>query len=67
MNFPWKYQNHSPLTPRIEFTSSLGYFTDLYEFDATLQCSEEENHFLFNQSWRTQNCNQLKKVVYRID
>ncbi len=40
MSFP-ELGETLPLTPRIEFTSTLGYFVNLYEFDAVLTSSEQ--------------------------
>ena len=44
MSFP-EMPEILPLTPRIEFDSELGYFTNLYEFDALLTQGEKENAF----------------------
>ena len=66
MNFP-EIPEPLPLTPRIEFTNSLGYFTNLYEFDATLQCSEEEYHFCLTSLGELKNCNQQEGgISYRL-
>lgn len=34
-----------PLTPRIEYTDTAGYFTNLYEFDAHFETTSHRNHF----------------------
>ncbi len=44
MSFP-EMPDVKPLTPRIEFTDSSGYFTNLYEFDAVLTSSEKDGVF----------------------
>lgn len=39
-----------PLTPRIEFINDWGYFTNLYEFDATMTANEEDGAYIVT-SW----------------
>jgi hypothetical protein len=45
MNYP-EAPNALPLTPRIEFTDSNAYYTNLYEFDARLVSSETKDSFV---------------------
>ena len=39
-----------PLTPRIELINARGYFTNLYEFDATMTANEEDGAYIVT-SW----------------
>lgn len=43
MSFP-EIPTPLPLTPRIEFSSDLGYFTNLYEFDAIMTNNKKMEH-----------------------
>jgi hypothetical protein len=48
-----------PLTPRIEYTDTAGYFTNLYEFDAHFETSSRNNHFYANASGELKDKNWL--------
>ena len=56
-----------PLTPRIEFTSDLGYFTNLYEFDALLTYKEKTGSFLVSSIGELKNSKQQEGgISYRL-
>lgn len=56
-----------PLTPRIEFTSDLGYFTNLYEFDALLTYKEKAGSFLVSSIGELKNSKQQEGgISYRL-
>jgi hypothetical protein len=57
------------LTPRIEYTDSLGYFTNLFEFDSRLFIDSTVNHhFVAQVSGELKDKNQLAGGVgYKID
>lgn len=49
-----------PLTPRIEYTDSAGYFTNLYEFDSRLLLNEEiKNQYTVNVTGELKDKNGL--------
>jgi len=49
-----------PLTPRIEYTDSAGYFTNLYEFDSRLLINKEiKNHYTVNVAGELKDKNGL--------
>ncbi len=58
-----------PLTPRIEYTDSMGYFTNLFEFDGRLSATEKGNRrYAVTVSGELKDKNQLGGgVSYRLD
>ncbi|KAA2239242.1 hypothetical protein F0L74_23840 [Chitinophaga agrisoli] len=58
-----------PLTPRIEYTDSTGYFTNLFEFDGRLSATEKDNRqYVVTVSGELKDKNQLGGGVgYRLD
>jgi hypothetical protein len=48
------------LTPRIEVTNEKGWFTNLYDLEAKVQCSESDNEIHFEVETRIQNENREK-------
>jgi hypothetical protein len=48
-----------PLTPRIEYTDTAGYFTNLYEFDAHFETSARKQHFYADASGELKDKNWL--------
>lgn len=56
-----------PLTPRIEFGSELGQFTNLYEFDAQLTSHEKEGTFYVTSTGELKNSKQQEGgISYRL-
>lgn len=63
MHFP-NADNIKCLTPRIEFTDTLGYFTNLFEFDSRMiSKSLDENSYLINALGELKDMNQLNGGV----
>lgn len=56
-----------PLTPRIEFDSSLGSFTNLYEYDALMTYSDQMGEFYISTLGELKNCKQQEGgMAYRL-
>jgi hypothetical protein len=70
MHFP-EAPGIQSLTPRIEFTDSIGYFTNLFEFDSRLEAHEQKGktgHFSVTAFGELKDKNWLLGgVAYRID
>ncbi|ANE51487.1 hypothetical protein [Flavisolibacter tropicus] len=68
MSFP-EAPGTMSLTPRIEYTDSLGYFTNLFEFDSRLTIdSTQQGHYGVHASGELKDKNQLAGGVgYTID
>ncbi len=66
MSFP-EMPETRPLTPRIEFDSELGSFTNLYEFDAVLTNSEKDGTFYITSTGELKNSKQQEGgISYRL-
>lgn len=66
MSFP-EMPEPLPLTPRIEFRSDLGYFTNLYEFDALLTHKEDKENFFVSSIGELKNSKQQEGgISYRL-
>ena len=66
MSFP-EMQEVRPLTPRIEFESELGNFTNLYEFDALLTQNEKNGTFMVTSIGELKNSKQQEGgISYRL-
>lgn len=56
-----------PLTPRIEFNSDLGYFTNLYEFDAIMTNKEDKGDYIVSTLGELKNSKQQEGgIAYRL-
>lgn len=66
MSFP-EMEDVLPLTPRIEFINDLGYFTNLYEFDALLTYKEYKGSFFVSSIGELKNSKQQEGgISYRL-
>lgn len=54
MSFP-EMEETLPLTPRIEFRNDKGYFTNLYEFDASMSCQQKVNQYIITSIGELKN------------
>lgn len=61
-NYP-KAENTLTLTPRIEFTDSNAYYTNLYEFDSRIYVSENDNEFIVTASGELKDRNRWEGGV----
>lgn len=67
MSFP-EIPDPLPLTPRIEFCSDLGYFTNLYEFDTIMTNSGREGAYVVSSFGELKNSKQQEGgIAYRLD
>lgn len=65
MSFP-EIPTPLPLTPRVEFSSHLGYFTNLYEFDAILTNNEKDGAYIISSFGELKNSKQQEGgIAYR--
>lgn len=66
MSFP-EIPTPLPLTPRIEFNSDLGYFTNLYEFDAIMTTNENNGAYVVTSLGELKNSKQMEGgIAYRL-
>lgn len=66
MSFP-EMPETKPLTPRIEFRNNMGYFTNLYEFDALLTHGEKDGNFFISSIGELKNSKQQEGgISYRL-
>lgn len=66
MSFP-EIPDPLPLTPRIEFSSDLGYFTNLYEFDANITNHENDGEYVVSSLGELKNSKQQEGgIAYRL-
>lgn len=61
-NYP-KAENTLTLTPRIEFTDSNAYYTNLYEFDSRIYVSENNSEFIVTASGELKDRNRWEGGV----
>ena len=67
MSFP-EIPTPLPLTPRIEFSSDLGYFTNLYEFDAIMTNNEKDGVYIVSSFGELKNSKQQEGgIAYRLE
>lgn len=67
MSFP-EIPTPLPLTPRVEFSSDLGYFTNLYEFDAIMTNHEKNGAYIVSSLGELKNSKQQEGgIAYRLD
>lgn len=67
MSFP-EISDPLPLTPRIEFSSELGNFSNLYEFDAIMTCHEKDGTYVVSSLGELKNSIQQEGgIAYRLD
>ncbi|WP_294609300.1 hypothetical protein [uncultured Bacteroides sp.] len=66
MSFP-EIPTPLPLTPRIEFSSDLGYFTNLYEFDAIMTNNEKNGAYIVTSFGELKNNKQQEGgIAYQL-
>lgn len=66
MSFP-EIPTPLPLTPRIEFSSDLGYFTNLYEFDAIMTNNKKNGTYIVTSFGELKNSKQQEGgIAYRL-
>ncbi|MBD8387740.1 hypothetical protein [Dysgonomonas sp. BGC7] len=66
MSFP-EIPDPLPLTPRIEFNSDLGNFTNLYEFDAIITNKEENGAYIVSSFGELKNSKQQEGgIAFRL-
>lgn len=67
MSFP-EIPTPLPLTPRIEFNNDLGYFTNLYEFDAIMTNNEKDGAYIVSSFGELKNSKQQEGgIAYRLE
>ena len=67
MSFP-EIPTPLPLTPRMEFSNDLGYFTNLYEFDAIMTNSDKDGTYTISSFGELKNSKQQEGgIAYRLD
>lgn len=66
MSFP-EIPTPLPLTPRIEFSSDLDYFTNLYEFDAIMTNNKKNGTYIVTSFGKLKNSKQQEGgIAYRL-